>query len=327
MRTELTNKLPVGSDQLVLKWGESYSQLSANAELYVQKGYESNYLCAYEHETLAGGVLFFIKKRRFFSFLSRIVSTAPFSANNSEIVLNLLAKELKSQIQKKAPLYNLIEPSTTSIAAKFLNNAGFGAMPKATILLDLRKTQEDLFNSLDKDARWGVNKAKKLGLHISEAQTIEEWREFYDIYTKTCAKDKISPMPFNELNALKELFADKGFGQLFIVKSKDKLIAGSLIFVFRDKSLHIINASLQEFLAMQPNNLLYWHMIEFSKSKKVSYFDLGGYALNARAGTPVQGINAFKARWGGQIIKGKIFTTFPLYFKLVRIMKWFEVIR
>ena len=40
----------------------------------------------------------------------------------------------------------------------------------ATVIVDLKGSEEDIFNRLQKDARWGVKKAQKSGLMIEESR-------------------------------------------------------------------------------------------------------------------------------------------------------------
>ena len=56
------------------------------------------------------------------------------------------------------------------------------------------------------------------------------------------------------------------------------------------------NASLPEFLKLQPNNLLYWHCMLWCKDNKYDKLDLGGWQIKA-TGNAV-GVNRFKERWG-----------------------------
>lgn len=155
----------------------------------------------------------------------------------------------------------------------------------------MTKKIEELWNGLDKDARWGVNKAKKEGLIVSEASE-QEWKEFYEIYKETCGQGGILPFPFEKTTESK----------LFVCKKDNKIIAGSAIKEKKELIELFLNASLQDYLKFQPNNLLYWSLIEYGHEKGFKIFDLGGYQLKAQKGTKLYEINRFKERWGGKIV-------------------------
>ena len=44
---------------------------------------------------------------------------------------------------------------------------------KKTVLVDLTETEENILKNLDKNARWGINRAKREGLIIEENKGIE----------------------------------------------------------------------------------------------------------------------------------------------------------
>jgi len=173
---------------------------------------------------------------------------------------------------------------------------------QATIEIDLSRSQEELWNAADKDARWGVKKAEKEGLIIEETEKLEDWQEFYEIYKKTIIAGGIVP------NQLSELKKDRY--RLFICKKDNSVIAGAIIFIKEDRLILKFNASIYEFLKFQPNNLLYWHLILFGKKNNLKIFDLGGYQLNASG--HLTGVNKFKERWGGKIVEYRIYSWNPI---------------
>ena len=188
---------------------------------------------------------------------------------------------------------------------------------QATIIIDLNKDINELWNALDKKARWGVNKAKKEGLSVREIDKDEEGHEFYKMYRETCKRGGILPFSMEKLKESK----------LFICEKDKMIIAGAAIKEKQeDKKIELfINASLYEYLQFQPNNLLYWNFIEYGKNNGFKIFDLGGYQLKAPKGSKLYEINKFKERWGGQIIKYHIYSNNPLYVLGRKIIRNFPI--
>ena len=164
---------------------------------------------------------------------------------------------------------------------------------QATIEIDLGKDLEELWGCVDKDGRWGVNKARKENLEIDFANSEEEIKEFYDLYKETMVYSKLVPKSFVELK--------KDIDKLFLCKKDGKIIAGAAVKLRDSKTILFLNASNHEYLKYQPNNLLYWSIIEWSKNNGYKIYDLGGYQLNAKIGSKLYEINKFKKRWGGKI--------------------------
>ena len=190
---------------------------------------------------------------------------------------------------------------------------------QATIIIDLAKNLDELWKNLDKDARWGVNKAKKEGLSVSSIDSEEGWKYFYDIYRDTCKRGGVLPLNVEKIREKTNL--------LVCIKD-NKIIAGAVVKEKQEKIELFLNASLVEFLNLQPNNLLYWGIIEYAKEKGFKIFDLGGYQLKAKKGMKLYEINRFKERWGGKITTYNIRSKNLFYIlgrKLIRNfpkMKW-----
>lgn len=162
----------------------------------------------------------------------------------------------------------------------------------ATILIDLRPSEEEIIKNLQKDARWGIKKAEREGLIVEQSDKKRDWEEFYEIYSKTLKNQNLNPESLNYLQKNTKVF--------FVCKKNKKIIAGAGIGFFDEFSKKIprlfFNASLSEFRKYQPNNLLYWNCILWAKKQGYKKFDLGGWQINAKGN--LQGINKFKEKWG-----------------------------
>src|SRR3989338_6618916 len=162
----------------------------------------------------------------------------------------------------------------------------------ATVIIDLDKSEEEIINNLHKDARWGINKARKENLIVEETNKEDDWEEFYEIYKETMKLGDSKAKELEELKAKSRV--------LFICKKDDKIIAGAAIWFMDIYDINIprlyLNASLREYQNFQPNNLLYWNCILWGKKNNYKKFDFGGYQIKARG--HLEGINKFKEKWG-----------------------------
>lgn len=184
---------------------------------------------------------------------------------------------------------------------------------QGTILIRLDPPLEEILSHIDKKARWGIKKAEKEGLSINEIKSDADLNTFYEIYKETCKNGKIVPENLEEIKKQNPIF--------FVCKKKGKTIAGVAIKkdLKNNKIILYLNCSLKDYMYCQPNNLLYWHIIKWSKNKNFKVFDLGGWQINARDNQI--GINRFKERWGGEVIIYNIYSKNLFYIlgrKLIR---------
>jgi lipid II:glycine glycyltransferase (peptidoglycan interpeptide bridge formation enzyme) len=186
----------------------------------------------------------------------------------------------------------------------------------ATVIVDLTLSEDEIFNNLQKDARWGIKKAQKEGLVVEESV---EWETFYDIYTVEMKWRGINPMELEKMKELTSVF--------FVCKKEGKVIAGAGIWFSDIYNKEIprlfFNASLSDFMSLQPNNLLYWSCILWCKRKGYKEFDLGGWQINAKGN--LEGVNKFKERWGKVVYFDKEYSIHKsVGRKLVRNFKFFN---
>ncbi|MFA5173820.1 MAG: peptidoglycan bridge formation glycyltransferase FemA/FemB family protein [Candidatus Pacearchaeota archaeon] len=192
---------------------------------------------------------------------------------------------------------------------------------QATIEIDLLKSEEELFDAIDKDAKWGIKKAEKEEIIVQKTKEIEDLQKFYNIYKKTMIYGGIVPEKIENLKKENSI--------LFVAKKDNKIIAGAIIIVVNKEKFKLeYNASLYSFLKFQPNNLLYWSLIQWGKRNGFKIFDLGGYQLKAHG--HLKGVNRFKERWGGQIKTYYVKSGNPVYIlgrKVIRNIPFIKNIR
>jgi lipid II:glycine glycyltransferase (peptidoglycan interpeptide bridge formation enzyme) len=193
---------------------------------------------------------------------------------------------------------------------------------QATIEISLIKSEEELWEKVDKDGRWGVKKAEREKLIIKENFSEKDLNGFFKIYKETCLYGGINPHSEEEIKKEKPKF--------FLCYKDNQVIAGSAVILnSKEKFTLFLNASSPDYQKYQPNNLLYWHCIIWGKKNGYKIFDLGGFQLGAKPGEKLCNINRFKERWGGEKKIYYIYSKNPIYIigrKLIKKSGFFKKI-
>ncbi|MEK6844544.1 MAG: peptidoglycan bridge formation glycyltransferase FemA/FemB family protein [Nanoarchaeota archaeon] len=159
----------------------------------------------------------------------------------------------------------------------------------ATVIVNLDKSEDELFNSFRKQTRTGIRKAMKSGLTVEESNN---WEEAYEVYKNTRDRNNIK---IRSLEYLKSK-TDK----LFVCKKDGKVIAINLIWFLDlyDKNVPrtMTNSFLKEYAEYRPNELLYWHVFKYYRNLGYKKFDLGGWAIKSREN--LDQVNKFKESFG-----------------------------
>ena len=220
--------------------------------------------------------------------------------------------------------YGTIAPTILSDESKFVQE-GYKKSSNHTITLNLSKSERELWSYLEKKSiRWGINSAKKNNLSFSISNK-EDISNFIKIYKKTAEDGNFTP---EDGDFIKNL-ANTELSKLFLIRSKDKIIAGGLILLDFNKHTATLSltASTPQGLKLQAMPFLYWNLILYAKSQGFKIFDLGGYDSEARGGEKTSNINKFKERFGGEIREQAVFSTNSLYPVIRSLMKHLRFIK
>jgi hypothetical protein len=107
---------------------------------------------------------------------------------------------------------------------------------------------------------WAVKKAKSSHLSVTEAQSPTELREWYQIYLEAMRRNCVPPRPYRLFRACWELLRPRGYMRLLVARlpALDRMIGGSVLFTYRDKTFAGFAACRQKDFHLHPNDLLHW---------------------------------------------------------------------
>ncbi len=137
---------------------------------------------------------------------------------------------------------------------------------------------DNLWEKIDKDAKYEINKAKKNNIKITTGENIEE---FLVLYEKTFSKQG-SKTPLNK-DFIKEMFGvllKKDKIRLYSAKTSSGEVISSSIAIWDNKKAYYILAASDPDANVVANYLLLWQIIE-DMSKKFSSMDLVGANIPA----------------------------------------------
>lgn len=159
---------------------------------------------------------------------------------------------------------------------------------KVTMILDLKKDEDEQWDSLDAKVRNQIRKAQKSGLHafLGSKELLDG---FYGVFCRNM-RDLGTPVyGRNFFHNVLEEFPDTT--RILSVTCGGRTIASALLTWYKD-TLEVPWASSQrDFRELCPNNLLYWEAIRFAINAGFRKFDFG-------RSTPGEGAYKFKKQWG-----------------------------
>ena len=156
----------------------------------------------------------------------------------------------------------------------------------------------DATHTMSEQRRRQVKKAISNGATISEAQSEQEIRDWYEILYKLYRKKVRMPL-FSEEFFLQ--FYREGVGKYLLVKHLGKVIGGMMCPILKGKAIYewFVCGLDEEYREQYPSVMATYAAIEYAKPNALPLFDFMG------AGKPdiPYGVRDFKMEFGGELVE------------------------
>ena len=295
-------------------------------------GWKPHYYMASEGGAVRGMIMVLVKKIPLLGLSIMYAPKGPLcDQQDSETLAAILdciireARKYKSIFLRIEP--NVVEDKFFSMNDPFVNKGfhhlehrwSFWNSPRDVYRIDLTKfsTVEDMFNSLDRDTRRCVRKAKKEGVTIQRARTLGELATFYQIFRQFSADKGFLCRQYRYQEALWKEFIEKANGDLFLAIYKDKIIGGLICLRQHQKCVAMHMGTPPQYNKLQTYYAYVWESIRWAKEKGCHWYSFRGVGTTATQ-------ERFKRKFGPRVVSLAGYYDLPFKPILYRIFKFVE---
>lgn len=172
--------------------------------------------------------------------------------------------------------------------------------PFGSYRLDLREDVDTLFKGLHSKHR---NVIRKVQDRVEVKVGLEQFPHFYRLYAQTMARSGLAYESEAQLTDFANLLGPSRLHCAVVYYNGGAL--GALMGPKNSDGFHYLWGGSQ--LPTPLNgavNYLHWHSIQQLKAEGVERYDFVGARLGDISGTKYEGIQRFKSRFGGQLVRG-----------------------
>lgn len=206
------------------------------------------------------------------------------------------SKEFRSIFTKIEPDSN--DPKLADLMAKIGFNASKPVQPQDTLIIDLQKPEQEIFQNFEKRCRYEISKAEKNGTIISSDLSEPAIHDFLHLLDNTALRDSFHPHSHDYLHDLITVLGESNACDLFRAQTDGAINAGAIVAYFGPTASYIHAASAGRYRA---TNAVVWEAIKAAKKRGCSKFDLYGIApKTASSSHPWSGLTMFKQSFGGE---------------------------
>lgn len=235
-----------------------------------------------------------------FGFLTvrTIVEGTPLILNNNELAADLILKEFVKQFSKSSIIILIRNYNDTAILKESFKKNGFIYEDHLNIIVDLTKSEDELWKSVNSKRRNEIRKSRKEDLKFVIKDDFISLKIGYEILTKIYNKVGI-PLP--SLSMFEDILnnSNENIGlKMFCVILKDEIIGIMFALCFHNTIYDWYSGAKKEYYIKYPNDFLHWEVFLWGKLNGYKIFDFGG------AGKPniPYGVRDYKIKFGGELV-------------------------
>jgi hypothetical protein len=169
-----------------------------------------------------------------------------------------------------------------------------GSRTDVTDVLDLKDGFEAIYQGWPKWHRKAANQARRKGVVIRLANSLGDWKEYYEVYKDSLRRWGDTATSRYEFSLFEEMERRNSPNiKLWLATYQEKIIAGALCLYAKKHVAGWHAASLEEYFRLRPNNVIQYEAIRDACERGFSWYD-----FNPSGGH--EGVRSFKKSFGTQ---------------------------
>ncbi|MBO7132430.1 peptidoglycan bridge formation glycyltransferase FemA/FemB family protein [Candidatus Saccharibacteria bacterium] len=227
---------------------------------------------------------------------------------NKKLVANVfkkiaeVAEEEKCVFVRIRPQLVANEENLAILESLGLKKSPMHLAAEHTVIIDLKKSEEELLAGMRRQTRYEVRRAEKLGITVEKGNSEEIFKEFHQIQVKTAKRQNFVPPDLKTLLAEREAFGKNA--EIYVAKtSEGEKIAYGLI-VKEGKEGDYYEAASTDLNRKLPGAYaLLWQAMRDLKKDGYERFNLWGIAPANQPNHRYAGVTTFKTGFGGGVVE------------------------
>lgn len=278
------------------------------------------YYVAYDENNTVTGVMMAFRQAQYqifpLNFLSArtIIWGGPLVQNNDLDVYEGLYKQYQKE-QSFAIYTQVRNLSDQSAFLTLMRELNYTYEEHLNILIDLEKTEEQLWSEVHSKRRNEIRRAQKEGTMVELSNGPDTLPKCYLILREVYQRAKLPLPSIDHFEALLQNSTEEEGLRIFVAKCEDKIIGCMFCLAYGTTLFDYYAGAYRENYDKYPNDLLPWEVFRWGKQNGFRRFDFGGAG---KPGVPY-GVREYKKKFGGEMVNYGRFEKihFPLLYGLV----------
>lgn len=195
------------------------------------------------------------------------------------------------------------EQHVEEILKKHCKKSKRSEFAKANVLLDISKSEKELFEGMQKKHRYNTRYAAREGVIVELAESDNDFDDFFNLFKSTAIRQKYFIRPREYYKTIWDTLHPSGICHILTAKYDNESLASWMVFIYDGILYYPYGGSSLEKRNMFASNALGWEVIRFGKSNGCELFDMWGAAEDPdNTKDEYYGFTKFKLKFGGKFV-------------------------
>ena len=213
-------------------------------------------------------------------------------------------------IKNEPDVYTPVESAETNLdhsrnyLTEHSHQPGRAMFTKYSFIIDLNKSQDELFTNLKSKTRYNVNLAIKKGVTVQPDNSNDTFEAYIKLWKQTTKRQAFYSHTESYHRQMWEHMSGAGIAHLLKATYQEEVLAVWVVFIHNKTLYYPYGASSRKHKDVMANNLMAWEAIRFGQSKGCTKFDMwGSLGSEPDKDDPWYGFHKFKEGYGGQLME------------------------
>lgn len=232
-----------------------------------------------------------------------IIFGSPSFESDSDLILGEILKQLDDKLARKAIYVEFRNLTDQSQYISLYRENNYEYEDHLNILVDLTKSEEELWKDVNSKRRNEIRRATKEGTVFKVEDSIESLRECYAILKEVYSRAKLPLFKQDFFENLFKYLNSEAKLHIFTAQYEGKIIGCMLALGYNGVLYNYYAGAKSEFYKKYPNDLIPWEVFLWGKQNGYHTFDFGGAG---KPGIPYK-VRDYKKQFGGtQVNYGRL---------------------
>lgn len=223
----------------------------------------------------------------------------------AEACFNLLRQKLAVLAESTGSPVARLEPFISGRPAFFGDalRAPLDLVPTPTLLVELGKDDAGLLAGMTQKGRYNVRLSEKKGVEVVSSAGGELTGDFYELFELTCARHSFPGEPLGFFTRLMETLGPAGMARVYLATFQGMPAAAAVAVFFGGRATYLYGGTSPFLRHTMASYAMHWRIMRDARDRGFGLYDLYGVAPTDKPHHPYARFSAFKARFGGTMLR------------------------